>query len=183
MPISRVQVLTAACVGLGALLWLDRSSVPWSLPFFGGERHPDTVVAMRSRHDPAPPMAPPAAGEARFENPLASLDKAQLNNWTERPLFASSRRRPPPPPKAIPPPPPPAPVEAPRPKPPTYVLLGTIYDGTRSIALLRKEGDNTSFRVEAGDMIGGWHVAKVEAKSILLQRTDGTSQSVRLNGQ
>ncbi len=64
---------------------------------------------------------------------------------------------------------------------PSYDLLGILRDGERAIALLRKKGEGTSFRVEVGDMIGGWRVAKMEPASVVLERTDGTSQTVPLS--
>lgn len=183
MPKSRLPLLSVVCVGLGALLWLDQRGAGISLPFF---RHADPsmptagnerlgAVPSRQTND-AIPIA------TRLDNPLASLDKAALKHWVERPLFASSRQRPPPPPKTARRVQAAQPAATPKPKPPSYVLLGTLSNGSRAIALLRKEGDNTSFRVEAGDMIGGWHVARVEPKSVLLEREDGTSHSVPLNG-
>jgi hypothetical protein len=120
-----------------------------------------------------------AAGPTHLQlrNPLANFDKAQLKDWVERPLFAPTRKRPPV-----------VAAAAPRAKrhikpklpPPSYDLLGIVRDGAHSIALLRKKGEGTSFRVEVGDMIGGWRVARMEPASVVLEREDGTSQTVPL---
>ena len=124
-------------------------------------------------------------GEAKhdgaLENHLGPLRKSDLNHWVERPLFSPSRKRPPPPPKIVQRPSLPAPPPPP-PKPPSYVLLGTLTNGDRTIALLRREADSTSFRVELGDMIGGWQVTRVEAKSVLLERESHPPHTVMLNG-
>jgi hypothetical protein len=109
---------------------------------------------------------------------LAAFDKVRLRDTIGRPLFAPSRQRPPPVVAAGRPEiKPVGPVKA---QPPSYELLGVVQDGNRAIALLRKTGDGASFRVEVGDTIGGWQVSKVEAKSVLLVREDGTSLTVPL---
>ncbi len=53
-------------------------------------------------------------------------------------------------------------------------------DGDRAIAGVRKKLDGTSFRVEVGDMLGGWQVSKVEPKSVRLERSDGEVEDVPL---
>ena len=65
----------------------------------------------------------------------------------------------------------------------SYDLLGILREGERAIALLRSKGEGRSFRVEVGDMIGGWRVARMEPTSVLLEREDGTSQTVPLLSQ
>jgi hypothetical protein len=112
----------------------------------------------------------------QLDNPLASFDKEQLKDWVERPLFAPSRKRPPAAAAAAQP----VPQTAALPAAPSYDLLGIISDGTRALALLQKKGEGSSFRVEVGDMIGGWRVAKIEPAAVVLERNDGTSQTVPL---
>jgi len=166
---------------LGLLVWLDNS---------GDDRSGSSTVAESSEQSAraaavtveAPPAASREAGDAAgadgaaVGNPLAIVDTERLTATVERPLFAPSRSRPPleePVQVAAAPPPPPPP-------PPSFDLLGVVSDDGRAIALLRRITDGTSFRVEAGDMIGGWRVASVEAKAVRLERQDGTSRLVPL---
>ena len=60
------------------------------------------------------------------------------------------------------------------------MLLGIVSDGDRAIALLREKSDGMIFRVEVGDMLGGWRFSKVTPKSVLIERNDGTSMTVPL---
>jgi len=122
------------------------------------------------------PAGSETAAEPQSGNPLASLDKSSLKDWVERPLFAPSRKRPPPTAAAQGP----APVAGAKPLPPSYELMGVVLDSGRAIALLRKKSDGTSFRVQVGDMLGGWQVSKVEPRAVVLVRGDGTSETVSL---
>ncbi len=158
-------LMYSALVVLGVLVWLDRAQKDGAPA--------ETVMQ-------APPIeggrAIAVATPRELVNPLSKFEKSELKDTIERPLFASARKRPPAVADdraTI------AQAEA-KPAPPSYDLLGVVRDGERSIALIRDKKDGTSFRVEVGDMIGGWHVAKLAPKSILLRRDDGTSQSVPL---
>lgn len=175
MPKYRLLVLATVCAGLGALLWIDQGPDSTSaLPYRSSVSPSDKPQADKSSRSAAA-----APDDAPLESPLTDLKKSDLNHWVERPLFSPSRQRPPPPPKIVPRPPVAAPP--PPPKPPNFVLLGTLTNGERTIALLRREADNTSFRVELGDMIGGWQVTRVEAKSVLLERDNEPPHTVMLN--
>jgi hypothetical protein len=176
---NRPLLLILVCLVLGVLVFFDYR-----------QRSEGDVVAPAQTQGPARASAnedasselveDSASGSSKFQlhNPLAAFDKATLKDWVERPLFAPSRQRPP------------AAAVAERPltrkvaikrPPPTYDLLGIVRDGDRAIALLRKKGEGTSFRVEVGDMIGGWRVARMEPASVVLEREDGTSQTVALS--
>lgn len=127
--------------------------------------------------DTQAPAGSETAAVPQSGNPLASLDKATLKDWVERPLFAPSRKRPPPTeasqgsaPKAA----------GAKPAPPIYELLGIVRDKGRAIALLRKKADGTSFRVQVGDTLGGWQVSKVDPKAVTLIRDDGTSETMSI---
>lgn len=182
MPKSRLLFLILGCLALGALVFLDNkpASGPQSQPSASSQLHQPT--SEDGSQDHATPsetsMDKRAEAVSQLDNPLTSFDKAVLKDTVERPLFASSRRRPPPAEKKV--------VKrpivkvAPKPEPPSYDLLGVVRQGNRAIALLRKKSDGTNFRVEVGDMIGGWRVAKLEPTSVLLERDDGTSQIVPL---
>jgi hypothetical protein len=173
---NRPLLLILACLALGVLVYLDnrRTSDGESVP----AARTQASVPRATSNDGSSEPAEAVSAEPKLRNPLASLDKAELKDWVERPLFAPSRRRPPA--VAVADRQPPRQVAARQP-PPSYDLLGIVRDGDRAIALLRKKGDGTSFRVEVGDMIGGWRVAKMESASVVLEREDGTSQTVPLS--
>jgi hypothetical protein len=173
VPKNRTFLLVLVCAALGALVLLDH----WKAHDDNvAPAAPQQVRAQSSDVTAAEASAPQtAAGRNKLVNPLADFDKSRLKAWSQRPLFAPSRARPPQPAVAAA-----APViaEAPPPPPPSYELLGVVRTGERAVALLRKRGEGTSFRVEVGDMIGGWRVAKLEPASVVLQRMDGTSETV-----
>lgn len=185
---NRPLLLVLASLALGVLVYLDNR---------GGEAPQEGTLVRGSRGADAGPVdreiasasgavdqedgteASQAASPAleRLANPLANFDKSKLRDWVERPLFASSRKRPPAVAAVANRPTQPTQPKAP---PPSYDLLGVVRDGDRAIALLRKKGDGTSFRVEVGDMIGGWRVSKLEPAAVLLERDDGNSQMLPL---
>jgi hypothetical protein len=176
---NRTFLLILVCLALGVLVFLDNRGGDNDV--VGPSAPARERIAAAAREDaPVSGMdaeAPVAAG-IELINPLTDFDKSLLTDWTERPLFAPRRQRPPA-----------AAGEAPRASqqvtaaapPPAYDLLGIVRDGGRAIALLRKKGEGTSFRVEVGDMIGGWRVARMETSSVVLERADGTSQTVPLS--
>jgi hypothetical protein len=184
MTKNRIWLLVVLALGLGALLWWDNQ--PGGAPDRpAGKREAGGIDARpRAARPAAAPLASPqpflpaAGGEAA--NPLAALDKDSLNEMVERPLFAPSRHRPPPPSVAASEPEPPA-APPPKPAPPSYILLGVVRDGDRAIALLRNRSDGRNFRVEVGDMIGGWQIAAVGPVSVMLKRADGTQHEVQLS--
>ncbi|MBY0558233.1 hypothetical protein [Hyphomicrobium sp.] len=175
----RPALLILVSLVLGALTWLDNRAalVPEkTAPAVTAEnaeptQSPEATAEPADSAEPEENVAseseePPASG-----NPLASFDKASLENWVDRPLFAPSRKRPPP-----------QAVAAAGPKlqpPPDYRLLGVVLNPHRTIALLRREGTTVDVRVEVGDMIGGWRVASVEREAVTLRRDEDTSQIVR----
>ena len=185
MKLGRLSVLVLVCAGLGGLVWLDNQQ--------DGEDRQSSVASkpVDARRDkkltPAKTPSPSTLQEMQASrkasqtlksaNPLAAIKKLSLKATVERPLFAPSRHRP-------------RPVKVvPRrvvkkvkrkPKPPLYVLLGILSDGDRAIALLREKSNGLNFRVEVGDVIGGWRVAKVEHRSVLLKWNDGRSMELSL---
>ena len=174
MADNRLRLLMAAAAGLGALLWWDMQSKP--------ETRDIVAAAGPARRVGGPDRDGQASATAmqggETVNPLASLDKASLDNMIERPLFTPTRR---PPPaltrsEAAPalPPPPAAPST------PDYALLGIIRDGDRAIALLRGRSDGRNLRVETGDMIGGWEIAGIDTVSVRLKRKGGAAHELRL---
>jgi hypothetical protein len=186
---NRPLLLMLVCAGLGALVWLDNrgdesKETPAGAVAPAGEGAVEAETAVTDpQSDDALATADPAAepeGETtnglQLSNPLASFEKESLNDWVERPLFAPSRKRPPPAAAGAKPT---GPVAA-APQIPHYDLLGIVREGERALALLRKKVDGSNFRVEVGDMIGGWRVAKIEPSAVVLERADGQSQTVPL---
>jgi len=95
-----------------------------------------------------------------------SLDR--LSATRDRPLFSPSRR-------PVPPPPPPVarvPEAVPPPPPPSVTVFGIVIDGEGARAIVRS-GMGTKFeRVQIGDDIGGWKVAQIEARRLVLSLDD-----------
>ncbi len=176
---NRPLLLILVCLALGVLVFLDNRSGndDDAAPSVAATAPADSSADETGSLDDADVAASGAAG-LDLRNPLADFDTALLKDWVERPLFAPSRKRPPAVAAAGPALPRHAATQKP---PPSYDLLGIVRDGARAIALLRKKGEGTSFRVEVGDMIGGWRVAKMEPASVVLERSDGTSQTVPLS--
>jgi hypothetical protein len=175
---NRSFLLIAVCLALGVLVYLDNWGGGDVVQPSAPARERAAVEVEDADTGQQADAEAPASAEMRLSNPLANFDQSLLEDWVQRPLFAPSRQRPPEVATA-------APVAtqqvAAKQPPPTFDLLGILRDGVRAIALLRKKGEGTSFRVEVGDMIGGWRVAKMEPASVVLERTDGTSQTVPLS--
>jgi hypothetical protein len=114
---------------------------------------------------PAPVIAADASeGSAALSSPLAAQPLDRLSATRERPLFSPTRRPPPPPPvvaAAPEPPPPPAP-------PPNVALFGIVMDGAQAHAVVRAGPAENIMRVGIGDDIGGWKVAQIEGRSLVL---------------
>jgi hypothetical protein len=94
--------------------------------------------------------------------PLATQPLDRLSVTRERPLFSPTRR---------PPPPPPAVAEAPAPAPPPppdVALFGIVMDGARARAVIRANPAAKVTRVEIGDDVGGWKVAQIEGRKLVL---------------
>jgi hypothetical protein len=110
----------------------------------------------------SPPSPPPLAGEGSLPSPLAAQPLDRLSATRERPLFSPTRRPPPPPPQvAAAPPPPPAP-------PPNVALFGIVMDGDEARAVVRAGPAEKIMRVGIGDDIGGWKVAQIEGRRLVL---------------
>ncbi len=179
---NRPLLLILVCLALGVLVYLDNwHGASGAVP----RRRPAHARAAQAAGADAEPrgcrrarQAPASAAAAARKTRWPPSTRQLLKDWVERPLFAPSRKRPAAVATAA------AAVTqqvAAKLPPPTYDLLGIVRDGDRAIALLRKKGEGTSFRVEVGDMIGGWRVAKMEPASVVLEREDGTSQTVPLS--
>jgi hypothetical protein len=87
-----------------------------------------------------------------------------LSATRERPLFSPTRRPVPPPPPVVaallPPPPPPP--------PPDVALFGIVMDGDEVHAVVRAGPAAKMMRVRIGDDVGGWKVAQIEGRQLVL---------------
>jgi general secretion pathway protein N len=144
--------------------------------------YPSPVGAQVSR--PLPDRAAPVrsvvtAGEtpaftgeggerSSLPSPLAAQPLDRLSVTRERPLFSPTRRPPPPPPPVVvapePPPPPPP--------PPDVALFGIVMDGDEAQAVVRAGPAAKIMRVRVGDDIGGWKVAQIEGRQLVLSLDD-----------
>jgi hypothetical protein len=110
--------------------------------------------------------APPVHVESGVApaSPLAGEPLDRLPATRERPLFSPTRRPPPPPPVVVhspqPPPPPPP--------PPNVALFGVVMDGDEARAIVRTGAVADVRRVRVGDDIGGWRVAQIDGRRIVL---------------
>jgi hypothetical protein len=97
-------------------------------------------------------------------NPLQAQSLDRLSATRDRPLFSPTRR-------PVPPPPPPVarvPEAAPPPPPPNVTVVGIVLDGEGARAIVRA-GMGTKFeRVQIGDDVGGWKVAQIEGRRLVL---------------
>jgi hypothetical protein len=96
-------------------------------------------------------------------NPLEAQPLDRLSATRDRPLFSPTRRPTPPPP---PPPPEQAPVAV-VPQPPNLTLVGIVVDDEGARALIRSSATKAD-RVQIGDDIGGWKVAQIDGRRMVL---------------
>jgi len=143
---------------------------------------PAPVVAADASPQP-PPYPPPQAGEGKSiyppllagegrdggaapPSPLAAQPLDRLSATRERPLFSPTRRLPPTPVVSAPQPPPPPPP------PPDVALFGIVMESDEAHAVVRTGADGKIMRVRVGDDIGGWKVAQIEGRRLVLSRDD-----------
>lgn len=106
---------------------------------------------------------PPEQPTATIANPLEAQPLDRLSATRDRPLFSPTRRPTPPPP----PPPPEQPPVAVVPQPPNLTLVGIVLDDEGARALIRSSATKAD-RVQIGDDIGGWKVAQIEGRRLVL---------------
>jgi hypothetical protein len=106
---------------------------------------------------------PPEQPTATIANPLEVQPLDRLSATRDRPLFSPTRRPTPPPP----PPPPEQPPVAVVPQPPNLTLVGIVLDDEGARALIRSSATKAD-RVQIGDDIGGWKVAQIEGRRLVL---------------
>ena len=173
MAISRLHIFILLGLALAPLVWLDNRTAegPMDAP-------PATRAQLSLAGSPQTTSDNAPAGEdvKSLGNPLASINKNNLQEMVTRPLFAPSRHRP-------------AvtavvthheSVTATVPQRDQFDLVGVLQDSERAFALLRDRNGGASFRVERGDMISGWRVVKIEAASVVLERKTGEIETLPL---
>lgn len=106
----------------------------------------------------AQPTEPPT-----LANPLEAQPFDRLSATRDRPVFSPTRRPTPPPP----PPPPEQPPAAFVPQPPNLTLVGIVVDDEGARALIRSSATKAD-RVQVGDDIGGWKVAQIDGRRMVL---------------
>jgi hypothetical protein len=114
-------------------------------------------------------VLPQAGRSAALINPLARREFKDLTATRTRPLFVESRRA------AqhltgsqVAPPPPPAPP----PLPPNVTVVGILKTSTITRAFLHSGESSKLIGVGPGDEVGGWRVAKIDDRSLLLEHGD-----------
>jgi hypothetical protein len=143
----------------------NRVSFPWAVS-------PLSLSVATALLASAPAFAADGASQVHVEDgaapasPLAGEPLDRLATTRERPLFSPTRRPPPPPvvQSAAPPPPPPP--------PPNVALFGVVMDGDEARAIVRTGPAAAVMRVRVGDDIGGWRVAQIDGRRIVLVLDD-----------
>ena len=125
------------------------------------------------------PALPAQGGEGNaLPSPLAAQPLDRLSATRERPLFSPTRRPPPPPPPVVvapePPPPPPP--------PPDVALFGIVMDGDEAHAVVRAGPAAKIMNVRVGDDIGGWKVAQIEERQLVLSLDDRIATFMMFTG-
>jgi hypothetical protein len=179
----RSYLMIVVGMALAALVWLDNRPEPApagkSIAVVQAKLADETPPATQGETleagegEPQGGIAPNAAAGLALTNPLSSLAREEFSDWVARPLFAPSRKRPPE--KAG------APAQAAAPaQVASYELLGIVREGPHALALLRNKVDGASLRVEIGDVVGGWRIAKIERAAVVLERGEGLAQTLPL---
>src|SRR5262245_45134330 len=129
------------------------------------QTQPQTQAQPQPQTQPRPQVQAqaPATPTAGLASPLAVHSLDRLSATRERPLFSPSRRAP-----APPPPPPPRPPPPP-PEPPNVTLVGIVMDAGEARAIVQSGPTNEVRRVRIGDEIGGWKVAQIESRRLVLK--------------
>jgi hypothetical protein len=130
---------------------------------------------------PSPASAaddPPLGQGEAAASPLAGQKLERLSATRERPLFSPTRRPPPLPPTIVQGAPPPAPP----PPPPDVALLGVVMDGEQARAVIRASPADKMTRVTIGDDIGGWKVAQIEGRKLVLSLDGRLATFVMFSG-
>lgn len=128
---------------------------------------------------PAPPTDAQSKPPVVLDNPVAALSLDQLSATRERPLFSPSRRalRPPIVSNLRP-----SGLRAPS-LPPKIELHGTVIDADETLAIVYSAADNQTLRLHLGDEIGGWKVAVIDERKLVLSLEDRTAEFAIFTGK
>jgi hypothetical protein len=138
---------------------------------------PQTQTQTKTQARLQVPSQAPATPTAGLASPLAVHSLDRLSATRERPLFSPSRRAPAPP---APPPPRPPP---PPPEPPNVTLVGIVMDAEEARAIVQSGPKNEVRRVRVGDDIGGWKVAQIENRRLVLKLDSRQATFSMFSGQ
>jgi hypothetical protein len=142
------------------------------------DRTPDPAALTNKAGQPPALPAEGGQGGAALPSPLAAQPLDRLSATRERPLFSPTRRPPPPPPPVVSAPEPPPPP----PPPPNVALFGIVMDGDEAHAVVRTGPADKIMRVRVGDEIGGWKVAEIEGRRLVLSLDDRTATFMMFAG-
>ena len=178
----RPYLMILVVIALAGLVWLDNqpepapagktTAVAEANPSDGSIAVTDGQSSDIGEVEQGEPSPNPANGLA-LANPLSSLTKEEVDDWVARPLFAPSRERPPEKSGISNSQATPAQVAS-------FELLGIMREGAHALALLRNKVDGASLRVEIGDVVGGWRIARIERAAVVLERGEGLAQTLPL---
>jgi hypothetical protein len=132
------------------------------------------IIVLEVRAQPAVDLRPPnpSVFEAHVTQPPPARrpipEKAKFAEIVERPLFWSSRR----PPYEQAPETPAAGLD--------YSLFGVVISTDAPVALLKPEAGGEPIRVQVGEAISGWTVARIESDRVLM-RQNGMERELNLN--
>jgi hypothetical protein len=145
-------------------------------PLFDRRTPEPSALANKAGETPALPAQGGEGGA--LLSPLAAQPLDRLSATRERPLFSPTRRPPPPPPPVVvapePPPPPPP--------PPDVALFGIVMDGDEAHAVVRAGPAAKIMNVRVGDDIGGWKVAQIEGRQLVLSLDDRIATFMMFTG-
>ncbi len=184
MSSARLLLLSAAAVGLAAVLWIDK---------FGKSAEPissliktrDTVeldVGQRttSTNDSARQFEASPIDDSSLTTPaplsaMVQLDPDRFAGILDRPLFSTTRR--PHVPKLKPKPKRVIVKKSPPREPPLRVrLVGIVKGNGRRIALLRDPGSSKTIRLSTGDKIHGWQIEKIGDSTVRVRHKSWTRE-------
>jgi len=170
----RMPVLIVLGLALALLVWLDNQREDQAANDTSRDSQQTTATK---------PVEPSKVGTetvtiVQRRNPLAVLQRQQFHDTVARPLFSPTRKPPPKPAQPVAQPNRPQTIRGPNLN--EFALLGVVYSEDKTaIALLRETKSGRNFRVEQGDMLGGWQVVKVDATHVKLTK-DGVSVDLPL---
>lgn len=186
MSSTRLWLLSAAAIGLGAVLWFDMTE-PSAPPISTSRAVPDDTTTNGARPRSIEDVRDEGEGRepqtttARFgaEAVVAAVLAMRPDTFSsivERPLFSTTRLPPAPKPKPKPrqiivrkPPPP-------REPPLSVRLVGIVTGNGQRIALLRDPGSSKTMRLSVGDKVHAWRIESIGDATIRVRHSKWTRE-------